>query len=137
MQNENLMQQENYLGIDWGVSKIGLALAHAETRVAVAYDVLENSETFIDNLRDVIKREGIGTIVVGQPQYQDNHGGALIQKFGKKLSQCTELPVFFTSEMFTTKLAQRTLALRGEKYPSTADDAEAARILLQDWLDRK
>ena len=136
MQKQAGEKRENYLGIDWGTSKIGLALAHAETRVAVAYKVLKNSDLLFKELEETLEKEAIGTIVIGQPQHRNVQGKELVQQFGEKLSKRVGLPVFFTSEMFTTKLAQRSLSLQGEKYPSLVDDAEAARIFLQDWLDR-
>jgi len=45
--------------------------------------------------------------------------------------------VEYQNEMFTTKMAQANLIERGEKGVSQHDDEEAARIILQEWLDRK
>jgi RNase H-fold protein (predicted Holliday junction resolvase) len=38
--------------------------------------------------------------------------------------------------MFTTKMAQENIKKRGEKNISKMDDQEAARIILQSWLDK-
>jgi RNase H-fold protein (predicted Holliday junction resolvase) len=39
--------------------------------------------------------------------------------------------------MFTTKMAQFNLRERGMKHVSKHDDVEAARIILQAWLEKK
>ena len=57
----------NYLGLDWGKAKVGVALAHEETRLALAYGVLKNDETFLQNIGALIAKEEIGTIVIGIP----------------------------------------------------------------------
>jgi RNase H-fold protein (predicted Holliday junction resolvase) len=56
---------------------------------------------------------------------------------GRMLGKVAGIRVAYQDEMFTTKLAQQTLILRGEKHVGKKDDAEAARIILQQWLDRK
>ena len=42
----------------------------------------------------------------------------------------------YQNEMFTTKMAQANLIERGVKHVSLHDDEEAARIILQEWLDK-
>lgn len=125
----------NYLGIDWGESKIGLALAHEETQVAVAYTTLRNSADIFGDIKKIIETESVTGLVVGIPEQHYSQGRKESEQFGNSLAQATRLPVYFTNEMFTTKIAQQTLSLRGEKRLSQIDDAESARILLQDWLD--
>ncbi len=43
--------------------------------------------------------------------------------------------VHFIPEMFTTRMAQANLRERGLSKEIGFDDQEAARILLQEWLD--
>lgn len=125
----------NFLGIDWGAAKVGLALAHAETRVALPYAVINNNQNFFDTLIDIIAREGVGTVIIGIPRREktsDRHPGYVL---GEKLSRQLPLRVEYADEMFTTRLAQQALVQRGEKAVDKKDDAEAARILLEGWLD--
>ncbi len=127
----------NYLGIDWGAANIGVALAHAETGVALPYATLANDGDLIRRLGDIIASEDIGTIVIGIPEYahraKEESGG---EKLGLALSVGFGVAVEYQNEMFTTKMAQANLIERGEKGVSKHDDAEAARIILQEWLDR-
>ncbi|OGI18680.1 MAG: hypothetical protein A3J06_01650 [Candidatus Moranbacteria bacterium RIFCSPLOWO2_02_FULL_48_19] len=140
----------NYLGIDWGSVKVGVALAHDETRLALAYATLENTKELLSRLGEIIAREHIGTVVIGIPvrnAMRNGAGGSSYinreeveyagEKLGRLLRQRFSVRVEYQNEMFTTKMAQANLIERGEKGVSQHDDEEAARIILQEWLDRK
>jgi len=47
------------------------------------------------------------------------------------------MEVEYQNEMFTTKIAQANLMEKGIKSIKKYDDMEAARIILQSWLDKK
>lgn len=126
----------NFLGIDWGASKVGVALAHAETRLALAYGILKNDERLIGALGVILEKEAIGTVVVGvhrSATFSGEHEG---ERLGKRLAERFGVAVEYQDEMFTSKMAQQNLIAQGAKHSSAHDDAEAASILLQSWLDR-
>ncbi len=130
--------RKNFLGVDWGSSKVGIALAHAETGVALAYSTLKNDEFFLRNLLKLIALEDIGTVVIGIPSHinreEVEYDG---EKLGKLLSEkLPDIRIAYQDEMFTTKMAQANLIERGEKHVGRHDDAEAARIILQSYMDR-
>lgn len=131
-------KSKNFLGIDWGSVKVGLALAHEETRVALAYATFENTKDLLTRLGKIIAVEHIGTVVIGIPSYI-NRGEVEYEgeKLGRLLEQRFPVSVEYQNEMFTTKMAQANLIERGEKDVSLHDDEEAARIILQEWLERK
>lgn len=129
---------KNYLGIDWGSSDIGVALAHAETGVAMAYATLRNDKDLLEKLGAIIALEEIGTIVIGIPSYINREAVEYEgEKFGKILAERFPVRIEYQNEMFTTKMAQANLIERGMKQVSKHDDEEAARIILQEWLDKK
>ncbi|MDO8565977.1 MAG: Holliday junction resolvase RuvX [Candidatus Moranbacteria bacterium] len=131
-------KSKNFLGIDWGSVKVGIALGHAETRLALAYATLENNKELLLRLGEIIAAEHIGTVVIGIPSYinreEVEYEG---EKLGRLLEQRFLVSVEYQNEMFTTKMAQANLIERGEKGVSSHDDEEAARIILQEWLERK
>jgi len=136
---KNIMEnsEKNFLGIDWGTSKVGVALAHAETRLALAYKTLPNDKLFIANLGELIEKEEIGTIVIGLPHHDKRIEVSFEQeKIGDMLKSRFPVEVVYHDEMFTTKMAQSAMIERGEKHVSASDDAESARIILQSFLDR-
>jgi putative transcription antitermination factor YqgF len=129
--------RKNYLGIDWGATDVGVALAHAETGVSLAYATLHNDEHLLEQLLGIITREGVGTVVIGIPSYinreEIEYGG---EKLGKLIVGARpDIRVDYQNEMFTTKMAQANLIERGVKQVSKHDDEEAARIILDQWLE--
>ena len=131
-----MQEAKNYLGLDWGKAKIGVALAHEETRLALAYSVLPNDNQLVDALGALFEQEEIGTVVIGIHTNETYQGEPEGQKLGKLLAERFSVEVVYQDEMFTSKMAQQNLISKGEKHVSAHDDAEAASILLQSWLDR-
>ncbi len=130
-------EDKNYLGLDWGESKVGVALAHAETKVAVACGIFKNNEDLLEELERLVKSETIGTVIIGIPKRKESPEEYPAKKFGQNIANILGVNVVYTNEMFTTKLAQDTLKVLGKKQLGAQDDSEAAKILLQDWLDRE
>lgn len=125
-----------YMGIDWGESKIGLAIADEETRIALALENIKNDSKTSGKIKGIIMKKNISEIIIGRPFYLKNekipYGG---DKFGEMIKKETGLPIHYQNEMFTTKMAQKNLIERGDKSVGKSDDKESARIILQDWLD--
>ncbi len=135
MEKEN--REEKYLGIDWGARDVGLALADKETRVASAYSTLKNDWNLLENLAQIIGREEISVVVIGIPFYINKEDVVYEgEKLGNLLKEKLGIKVFYQNEMFTTKIAQNLLIKKGVKKIKRYDDQEAARIILQDWLDK-
>lgn len=128
----------NYLGIDWGKRDVGIALAHPETRVAVPLTTEHNDAGLVGRLGLLIRAEAVGTVVIGIPSHV-NRGEVVYpgKVLGRLLEEVLGIHVVYQDEMFTTKLAQQALINRGERHVHQKDDAEAARIILQEWLDRQ
>lgn len=133
--------QENHpgtiLGLDYGKSKIGLAIADEETRMAFAFDTLKNDKEFLKNLKEIVECEGVKTIVIGMTRHEkDDESAKQKTAFSNRLEKEIGVKIVFHEEMFTTKMAQENIKMRGGKNISATDDQEAARIILQSWLDK-
>lgn len=126
---------KNFLGIDWGKAKVGVALGHAETKIAVAYATWAQDAKLFPYLKETVELEGIGKIILGTPAYVEAGHKDEIALFAEKLEKELGVEVISKNEMFTTKMAQANLAESKKKDLAAYDDAEAARILLQDWLE--
>jgi putative Holliday junction resolvase len=139
MTPQNNPKTKHYLAIDYGKSKVGLALADSETKIAFAYKTLENDKDLFQKLAEIIEEESVKVVVIGIPSYINKEeieydGEAL----GKKLKELLPfVEIEFQNEMFTTKMAQENLIEKGVKGIKKFDDQEAARIILQSWLDKK
>ncbi len=125
------------MAIDFGESKVGLALADTETKIAFVYGIIQNDKNLLNKLTEIITREGIGKIIIGIPTYinkeKEEYAG---EKLGNVLKEKLGVEVEYQNEMFTTKMAQDNIKERGEKNIARKDDQEAAKIILQDWLDK-
>ncbi|MEI9966340.1 MAG: RuvX/YqgF family protein [Candidatus Moraniibacteriota bacterium] len=117
-----------------GESKIGVALAHAETRIAVPYAVWRQDEPVWEYLREVVDIENIGQVILGLPAYAEAGHEQEIRAFAESLRRELAVEVIFANEMFTTKMARANLTESKKRDLAAYDDAEAASILLRDWL---
>ena len=120
------------LGIDYGLVKVGLALA--DDSLAQPFGVLENNSRLIEKIDEICQTNEVGKIVIGSPE------GKMAQKlkeFVQKLSQVTDLPLDFQDETLTSQEATAKMIEAGKrkKYRQTKSDAFAAAIILQTYLD--
>ena len=128
----------HFLGIDYGKADVGLALADEETKIAFIYKTLKNDKNFPRNLAEIIERENVKTVVIGIPGYiytnVETHCDASLRQLAENLKNLG-VTIKYQNEMFTTKIAQAKLIEKGVKGIKRYDDQEAARIILQEYLD--
>jgi putative Holliday junction resolvase len=124
------------LGIDWGERKIGLAIAEEEISIASALETIENGDDVFVILCAVVKKYDVNKIIIGKSAHliQDDNVKK-IEKFAEKCKKKCNVEVEFVEEMFSTKEAHKNLKQAGKKKLDSKDDAEAARIILQQYLD--
>lgn len=124
------------LGIDYGATDVGLALADLETRMAFAYRTLHNDKDLVQKIAEIVAEERVEKIIIGVPTHVNREVKEYPgERFGKLLMEALHVEIEYQDEMFTTKMAQRNLIERKVKQVSKHDDEEAARIILQEWLD--
>lgn len=124
---------QNFLAIDWGKAKVGVALAHAETRIAVPYGIWPVDEKLWGILEGILTTEEIGTVILGDPEHPEKSFEEELLAVEARLTQLG-VQVVRVNEMFTTKMAGAARKEAEKKYIEAYDDAEAARIMLTDWL---
>jgi putative Holliday junction resolvase len=135
--SENSIKIKYYLSVDYGQSKIGLAIADSETRIAFAYDTIKNDKDLLQNILDIVRKEKIETVVIGVPKRTgDNKVAYAGEKLGKALGE-KEIDVVYQDEIYSTKIARENLKEKGFKNINRFDDEEAARIILDSWMSKK
>src|SRR3989338_1828102 len=138
------------LSLDYGDKRIGLALGDTQAKVAVPYGVLENrGRTYVvHQLKILIKKEDIGTLLVGLPlaltrkkavaiTLRDvaNEQMRKVLRFIDDARNAVAIPVETIDERLSTREADHRT--RGQKKNVVASrDAIAAAIILQSYLDR-
>ena len=129
------------LGIDFGSSRIGIAISDELGMLAHPLETIPNDSLFLSKLQKIVLEKGISRIVVGIPRNMDGSYGPAAEKAKLFLSQLkSEFPgVQFVSwdERLTTVEAQRLLHAAGRdiKKSRPVIDQVAAQVLLQSYLD--
>ncbi len=128
------------LGIDFGLKYIGLAIGETITKHARALTTItyKNQHQALAELHKIIITWKPNVIVLGDPG--NIQGAAKIQaavyKFAEILKKSYQLPIEFTPENLTTWQAKQNLKPKTlNKQTILTVNAEAARLVLQQWLD--
>ena len=129
------------LGIDYGDSRIGLAISDELGSFAHPYRTLQSGARVIEEIRGIVEREKLSGIIIGLPKNMDGTLGpsaAKAKSFGEQLSKVLPaMKISFWDERLTTREAQRALHSAGKnvKQSKKMIDQVAAQILLQNYLD--
>jgi len=121
---------KQYLGIDWGEKRIGLALADGETKMALPLTTVSN----LTELLKVIEEENITLAIIGSPQKMSGEkaNSQNFLRFLKELKQEAKVEVVEIDERLSSKAAD---ALFGGKKNKAKRDEIAATLILQTYLD--
>jgi putative holliday junction resolvase len=129
------------LGIDFGSSRIGIAISDDLGMLAHPLQTIPNDSVFLSRLRQIVLEKGVSRIVVGIPRNMDGSYGPSAEKAKLFLSQLkTEfagVQLIAWDERLTTVEAQRLLHAAGRdiKKSRPVIDQVAAQVLLQSYLD--
>ena len=122
----------NYLGIDWGEKRIGLATADSEVNLALPLKTVASlAEVLV-----VLKEEEINIIVLGDPQKMNGAAAdnPLWLNFYEQLRERSGLKIELIDERLSSLGAD---ALGGEDKEKAGRDEIAAALILQNYLDRR
>jgi putative Holliday junction resolvase len=125
-----------FLGIDYGLKRIGLAVADTEAKLARP---LKTAKT-VEELVETVKKEGpFEAVVLGLPRNLDGSNTPqtiAVQRFADGvLWGKLRIEAVFQDEAATSAVAEERLKESGKPYEKGDIDAEAAAIILQDYLD--
>ena len=131
-----------YLGVDYGSSKIGLALSDEAGTMGFPHAVISNTPKLVGEICALIAKENIGTVVMGESRNfagGENPIAKEARTFGDQITERSGVPVQYESEIFTSVEARR--APEKEMKTRTAKlraivDASAAALILTSYLSR-
>ena len=130
------------LGIDYGDTRIGIALSDPLQIITKPYITLKNSSDFFLKLESIVNEKEVKTIVVGYPygmKGQITKQTEKVDLFIDRLKQNFDIDVIKVDERLSSKSAENLLKKQGFKTghnKSMIDDTSAA-IILQEYIDRK
>ena len=128
-----------YLGIDYGLRRIGIAASDPDASLAFAVGthVEGRDGSILSYLGSLISERKVTVLVLGLPLTADGREDDMarrVRKFSQRLLQEFQIEVVLWDERYSSAEADRWLDLR--RRPSKEDrDALAAQIILQSFLD--
>lgn len=126
------------IGLDVGEKRIGVAVADLGVRIAVPLLTVEVDGTEIDQIAELVRREDADTFVVGYPRNQSGETTAqttYVEAFAHKLEPLVPT-IVFQDESLTSVIAEQRLKESKRPYQKGDIDAQAAAIILQDYLEQ-
>jgi putative Holliday junction resolvase len=140
-----------FLGIDYGTKRIGAAISDENQMLAFPKEIVLNDKNVFEKIGEIIKKENVGEIVVGESVDFSGKLNALsgrIEVFILELQEKFNLPVHKQKEFLTSVEARRSKNGKMGLSPSQAHskvkqiksgriDASAAALILQRYLDRR
>ena len=128
------------LGIDYGERRIGVAISDDLEMIASPFDTLQNDDTLLPRLKQIVAERNVREVVVGLPLNMDGTQGASAKKavrFAQKLEAELDVGVETFDERLTTMQAERSMLRHDISRARRAKriDEMAAQIMLQSRLD--
>jgi putative Holliday junction resolvase len=121
------------LALDHGSARCGVAVSDPTRTLATPVGIVERPDTKrgLERVVALVREHEASVVVVGLPLSLaggDSAQTGEARAFAARLRERLDVPVELYDERFTTTLAQRAPA-------AAAEDARAAAVLLEGWLE--
>jgi putative Holliday junction resolvase len=129
------------LGIDPGERRIGVAISDPGKIIATGITTLDarNWASLVKSLLEIVHREGIRTVVIGNPLTLKGSRGSIAHLTDKlaEVFSGRDLQVVLWDERLSSQAARRMLIQQGVKTGHHKDEVnrKAAEWILQSYLD--
>jgi putative holliday junction resolvase len=142
-----LNKDTKYLGIDFGLKRIGIAISDSEKRFSFYRDYLLNDKDTYQKIIGIILNENVSKIIIGYPlnfKSEKTEITLSVENFCEELKSLLlkkdkNVEIIFFDERFTSSLAQENLIQSGLSKKKRREkgilDSMSAKIILQDYLD--
>lgn len=139
MNDENLTR---FLGIDFGLKRIGISVSDPLHIFASSLTTLQNDKELFKKLSEIIIEKNITKIVLGVPSDEQTSKTSIVKevrKFKERLIKEFNVEVIEWDETFTSSIAQNKINESVNKKSKRRDkkliDMNSASIILQEYLD--
>jgi len=134
-----MSRTKSFLALDVGEKRIGIAISDDMVRIAVALETLDVDGTELEKIARLVIDEHVDTVVVGYPRNQSGEATAqteYVERFARQLQDIAPKLVF-QDESLTSVLAEQQLKKYGRPYTKGDIDAQAAVLILTDFLEQR
>jgi len=131
------MSSRTLISLDVGEKRIGVAVADDSVRIAVPFMTIEVDGTELTTIANLVIQQGAEVLVIGYPRNQQGEATAqtnYVENFAKQLEELGPKLVF-QDESLTSVIAEQRLIAQKKPYTKGDIDAQAASIILQDYLE--
>lgn len=131
------MASQNIICLDVGEKRIGIAVADTSVRIAVPFETIEVDDHEISSIVKIAITQRAEIIVIGYPRNQSGEPTAqtkYVEEFAKRLYGIVP-SIVFQDESLTSVMAEEQLAIHKKPYTKGDIDAQAAAIILTDYLE--
>lgn len=132
-----MAENKTVVALDVGEKRIGVAVGDTKLGIAVPFLTLDVDGSELERVTEIAVGQNASLVVVGYPRNQAGEATAqtvVSERFAERLAGIVP-EVVFQDESLTSVLAEERLKAAGRPYQRSDIDAEAARIILQDYLD--
>ncbi|HMR72822.1 MAG TPA: Holliday junction resolvase RuvX [Candidatus Saccharibacteria bacterium] len=133
-----MVTNSTLLALDVGSRRIGVARAEIDTKLAVPLETVVVDDTTIEHLVALFTTTRPVAVVVGYPRNQSGEPTAqtaAVETFVTQLKSAWDGVMIFQDESLTSVVAEDRLRQRKKPYSKADVDAEAAAIILQDYIE--
>jgi len=132
-------KNKKFLALDVGEKRIGVAVGDTAVRIAVPFATIDVDGKELERIAELVIKQDIDTVVIGYPRNQSGEPTAqtaYVEAFAKNLEDIAPR-VQFQDESLTSVLAEQQLKATGKPYGRADIDAQAAALILQDYLEQQ
>ncbi|HUC78786.1 MAG TPA: Holliday junction resolvase RuvX [Candidatus Saccharimonadales bacterium] len=129
--------QRNFLSLDVGKVRIGLAIANSISKLPSPVTTLPNDQDFLVELNKLIAENQINELVVGLPKSlegNDTDQTIWLREFYENLKTKLDIPIHLENEALSSVRAETELKNIGRVYSKEDVDALAACFILDDFI---
>ncbi len=135
-----MTQPKQLIALDIGEKRIGVAVADTEVRIAIPVETIAmNESTFREDIARLVTKYEANEVIVGYPRNQSGEPTAQTHYVEACADQLDDIDatVKFQDESLTSVIAEQRLKAKGGSIEKGDIDAEAAAIILNDYLEQR
>lgn len=133
-----------FLGLDVGKVRIGVAISDKNEKNAIKLKTFAKANNLAEReILDLIRNFKIEKLIIGLPLNEKNEEteqSQYVKNFARRISARTPIEIVYIDEYLTSETAKENLNIKFDHRKireSGIIDQEAARIILQTYLDSK
>tara|TARA_R110002111_G_scaffold112856_5_gene172692 strand:+ start:211 stop:630 length:420 start_codon:yes stop_codon:yes gene_type:complete len=139
-----MMQYRTFLGFDFGMKNIGVAVGQELTNTANPLTVIKAREGIPDwdQIKALLDEWRPQLLIVGLPLNMDGTEQEMTtaaRRFGRRLNGRFQIPVDWQDERLSTFEALDQLGIRSKMQSNKREDVDriSAQLILQSWLNQQ